>query len=323
VFTPFADLGGGGARRFADGVNTCDASSNPKLSKANIETIERTGPMLYLFRRQAEDSGGPGTFRGGVGSELAWTTHKAPTGRVNGVLYVSGLEPAMSHGLFGGLPGCNTLCELQTGTGVRAALREGTPTDDVAALGGEVRSLPPQGLVEVDQDAVFHARADGGGGVGDPLLRAPEAVLADVEAGLVTAAQARGIYGVVLDGAGTAVDTGATAARRAELRAARRADGASGDRRRDGTASAPVAQPVRYDLAGGAVSCASCGQRLGSVRDNWKLAAARREEPLAALGALWRSRRFVVRSFSCPGCGALLDTEMTLPEDAPVWEYRI
>jgi acetone carboxylase gamma subunit len=29
----------------------------------------------------------------------------------------------------------------------------------------------------------------------------------------------------------------------------------------------------------------------------------------------------VLRSFICPGCAALLDTEMTLPTDAPLWDY--
>jgi acetone carboxylase gamma subunit len=33
------------------------------------------------------------------------------------------------------------------------------------------------------------------------------------------------------------------------------------------------------------------------------------------------STLFILRSFSCPGCGLLLDTEMTLPEDPPVHTY--
>jgi N-methylhydantoinase B len=321
VFTPFADLGGGGGRRYADGINTCDASSNPKLSKANIETIERAGPLLYLFRRQLADSGGPGTFRGGVGSELAWTTHKAPTGRVNGVLYVSGMEPAMSHGLFGGWPGCNTYCEVRSDSTIRAALAAGRPVDDPAALGGTARALPPQGLVEVDQDAVFYARADGGGGIGDPLLRAPERVLADVQARLVTAEQAQSVYGVVLDASQAAVEHEATAALRARLRGARLAAAAPRDGDPAGGSADLVGRPVRYDLDADRATCAACGHGFGTLGGNWKERAERREVPLAELGPLWGSRRFVLRSFSCPACAALLDTEMTLPEAPPIWEF--
>jgi N-methylhydantoinase B len=321
VFTPFADLGGGGGRRYADGINTCDASSNPKLSKANIETIERAGPLLYLFRRQLADSGGPGTFRGGVGSELAWTTHKAPTGRVNGVLYVSGMEPAMSHGLFGGWPGGNTYCEVRSDSAIRAALGEGRPVDDPTALGGTAEPLPPQGLVEVDQDAIFYARADGGGGIGDPLLRAPERVLADVQAQLVTVEQAQRVYGVVLDPSESTVDHETTTALRARLRHARltaappRAGDAAG-----GSADL-VGRPVRYDLEADRATCADCGYVLGALQENWKERAQRREVPMAELGPLWGSRRFVLRSFDCPACAALLDTEMTLPEAPPIWEF--
>ena len=51
----------------------------------------------------------------------------------------------------------------------------------------------------------------GGGGWGDPFRRDPAAVARDVACGYVSAAVARGTYGVVLDAAG-AVDDAATAA---------------------------------------------------------------------------------------------------------------
>ena len=61
----------------------------------------------------------------------------------------------------------------------------------------------------------------GGGGYGDPLDRPPEAVLADVVEGWVSAAAATELYGVVLtadDGVGPRVDEAATR----ELRDGRR-----------------------------------------------------------------------------------------------------
>src|SRR5690606_7486521 len=55
----------------------------------------------------------------------------------------------------------------------------------------------------------------GGGGWGDPLQRVPEAVAGDLARGLISAATASDVYGVVLrDGR---VDEAATRARRAEL----------------------------------------------------------------------------------------------------------
>ena len=63
-------------------------------------------------------------------------------------------------------------------------------------------------------------RSNGGGGFGDPRTRAPEAVLADVEQGWITAERAEQVYGVVIAGGNGAgdplrIDESATAERRA------------------------------------------------------------------------------------------------------------
>ncbi len=60
-----------------------------------------------------------------------------------------------------------------------------------------------------------------GGGYGDALEREPEAVLDDVVQGVVSAATARAIYGVVLDGRGDRVDEAATERQREALRSER------------------------------------------------------------------------------------------------------
>jgi N-methylhydantoinase B len=59
----------------------------------------------------------------------------------------------------------------------------------------------------------------GGAGYGDPLQRDPAAVLADVLDGKVTAATARGEYGVVLTADGTVLDEVKTKDERAARRA--------------------------------------------------------------------------------------------------------
>ena len=60
----------------------------------------------------------------------------------------------------------------------------------------------------------------GGGGLGDPLDRDPEAVREDLRNGIVSPETTAGAYGVVLDQDG-GVDASATTARRAALRAER------------------------------------------------------------------------------------------------------
>jgi len=97
--------------------------------------------------------------------------------------------------------------------------------------------------------------SSGGGGFGDPLERDPARVVADVREGYVTAAVAEALYGVVLRGVAP-VDV-ATAARRAELRAARlrvrvvSAAGLDGERGRKIRLSADVA--ARLGVTPGAV----------------------------------------------------------------------
>ena len=64
--------GGSGARTYSDGMDTGGIIFNTTPSIPNIETAEDEYPLLYLFRRQLEDSGGAGRYRGGASGELAY-----------------------------------------------------------------------------------------------------------------------------------------------------------------------------------------------------------------------------------------------------------
>jgi len=320
VLTPFAETGGGGARRFADGVETCGTPNNPMRSVPNTETLERNAPVLYLYRRQLPDSGGPGTYRGGVSDEIAFVMHKAPKGTLKCVYSGSGREPAMSHGLFGGLPGCNTFLDYYSGTRVRDALCKEVPAD-LDALGGDRHRLPPQGLFDIDDSCVVTSRSDGGGGMGDPLLRHPDRVLADIQTGLVSVDQAQSLYGVELNAARTTVDGPATDKLRERIRLSRGASGFAGGPPNPKTTGNRARVPVVVDTRQGATRCASCSLELESPNGNWKIGAVKHERPLSALGRLWTSTMFVLRSFSCPRCGSMLDAEMTLPNDPPIHTF--
>src|SRR5699024_3240691 len=97
--------GAGGASTFADGVDVGGEIPNPISRMANVETVESTFPIRYLFRRRRKDSGGPGKWRGGTGGEMAVVAHKAPDGGIHYVLAGKGSKYPMSEGLAGGFPG--------------------------------------------------------------------------------------------------------------------------------------------------------------------------------------------------------------------------
>ncbi len=67
---------------------------------------------------------------------------------------------------------------------------------------------------------MFRHQLPGGGGFGDPLDRAPDAVAKDLRDGLVSIEGAAADYGVVARGDPPAIDPAATDALRARLRAA-------------------------------------------------------------------------------------------------------
>ncbi|MCL4188668.1 MAG: hydantoinase B/oxoprolinase family protein [Rhodobacteraceae bacterium] len=209
--------GAGGARSFADGVEIGGEVPNPISRMANVEQVEGTFPIRYLFRRRARDSGGPGMFRGGTGGEMAIVPHKAPDGGIDYVISGKGARHPMSEGLAGGWPGApNSYIWVHA------------PEDggDAPVSGAEgIDSLPGRrervswGVFPLRGRDALYVRWNGGGGYGDPLARDPELVRADVVAGLVGTASARRIYGVeITDGA---VDAAATQALRTTIRQSR------------------------------------------------------------------------------------------------------
>lgn len=70
-------------------------------------------------------------------------------------------------------------------------------------------------------------------------------------------------------------------------------------------------------IAKGKIACTHCGHALAKAGTPWKSHAALKTQPVRSLpgAALAIDERVVLRHFSCPGCGALLDTETALPED--------
>jgi acetone carboxylase gamma subunit len=67
----------------------------------------------------------------------------------------------------------------------------------------------------------------------------------------------------------------------------------------------------------GQICCASCSAPLAPANASWKKKAALSTVPVRALPGAGSNveSRVVLRRFSCPRCGHLLDTETALPVD--------
>ena len=127
------------------------------LIRATAEINESIFPQRQLARDYATDSGGPGTFRGGLGT----TYVKQLLVPANVYTYVVGRRYPMP-GIAGGAPGAPNRLELKVGG----------PAPEEA--GEKVR------LVHHESGEAIRYHYGGGGGWGDPLDRDPGRVLDDV-----------------------------------------------------------------------------------------------------------------------------------------------
>src|SRR5205807_8323500 len=107
-----------------------------------------------------------------------------------------------SIGQFGGLPGATVRHRIG-----RRALGGGGDWEELG---------PKPGHLPMTSEDVYEVSWQGGGGVGDPLARDPEAVGRDVRERVVSERAAREIYGTVVRGG--RVDPDATAALRERMR---------------------------------------------------------------------------------------------------------
>ena len=194
------NAGGTGARPGLDGLSSTAFPSG--VSGTAVEIIETRSPIVARRRQLRTDSGGPGAWRGGLGHWLVLQGARTPHPYTLSPFFDRTINPA--RGLAGGQPG---------GPGDYFIRRPD---------GAEERPLPKQTVTVAPEDEVWIG-LPGGGGYGDPLTRDPALALADVRAGLVSAARAEAAYGVVLsrdpalaadDPAGWRVDEAATRARR-------------------------------------------------------------------------------------------------------------
>jgi N-methylhydantoinase B len=309
--------GAGGARSFADGIDLGGVLPNLVSRWGNVERHESHLPLVYLYRRLVPDSGGPGKYRGGLGHEYA----VAPVGpdafdAIHLVTFGRATTFPPSTGLAGGYPGCTVEYLLYRET--RLWETGGRFPPALPDLDAKRTERCPWGVHDLRYGDVFYVRMPGSGGYGDPLERDPDRVARDLAQGKITAASAREIYGIAVGRNGD-VDSSL----RQAILAARLAAG----NRRDAFAPPPSGGATRYRLsenlrivrsgdAEALLECARCSTVLAPLGRDWKRAVARSERPWSTAGAAGDSpEAFCLREFSCPGCGALLDVEVTRRDD--------
>jgi N-methylhydantoinase B len=175
-FTWFS-AGGTGALRGQDGLSATAYPSG--VAGVAVEVIETLAPIVLRRRELRPDSGGAGTFRGGLGQTMDVEVLTDEPYVFSG-LYERIRCPA--PGLHGGEPGAPGRVSTNNGVPLPSKVSQVVPPDTVVTL-----ELP------------------GGGGYGPPSARDPERVLEDVREGYVSPEQAREAYGVAIDPVSLAV----------------------------------------------------------------------------------------------------------------------
>ena len=64
------------------------------------------------------------------------------------------------------------------------------------------------------------------------------------------------------------------------------------------------------------ICCNNCKHQFTTSTENWKTRANLDEQPIRELGSPYTTgEKVVLRKFSCPACGVLLDSEIAMPDD--------
>lgn len=171
-----AAMAGAGAVYGLDGWNCIGQPvSGGALNDPNVEMYEVVYPFLIGLREHWNDSGGPGKWRGGLGTHYEFIYEGASEGRA----YFWGISGLPSYGVMGG--------------------KQGKINEMYVVRDGEKIEIPLTGMVEIKPGDKVVFKAAGGGGVGDPLERDIEKVWEDVQNDYISAETAQKDYGVEIN----------------------------------------------------------------------------------------------------------------------------
>jgi N-methylhydantoinase B len=317
-------IGSLGAMPGRDGVAGGGHSWIPEGIAPNIENYEQQSPLLFLYRRYLPGGAdGAGRTRGGLGVEQAFAPHGATGGKASSHMNESFSK---SQGQWGGNPGSRAFFRIHRGVDLADRLARGDIATAVDEIGGETRPIPFKGAAEPlgPTDVIVWASPTTAGW-GDPLSRPPEAIMADIESGDLTARAAERVYGARFSGEGR-LDPTATRAARRRLRAERVGSDLERDPVEAGGRTRGLAVGDQLVLEGGQWAC-RCGEHLGGQESNYKAGAIFKEEPVRAVAPEFQTDDpemadlMVFRQWLCPGCGVRLDTEIARRGDP--WLYDV
>ena len=323
-------LWGGPAFSFRDGVDSGGAMVILGGGTQDVEQQEVGQPLLYLWRREMRDSGGAGRHRGGNGIEYAMTP--IDTDGVTGVLASHGIKLPNRTGIFGRYPGSCAHYEVVRNSDITKILASGKMVDRLDAIGGHYEVLGSVSAgVPVPRGDVVNIRLQNGGGYGDPLDRAPEAVARDVRNGSVSPETANALYGVMI--VDNSVDQAATTARRKEIRSNRlaamrppRVAGGGSDRANNG-AAIPWGDSLVIQSHGQhstTVACKHCGAALGPLQADWRDLAGIVTLTCEQFGPYVEVHDdLVAEQFVCPSCAASLWVEVLSPSAPPAPDFAL
>jgi N-methylhydantoinase B/oxoprolinase/acetone carboxylase alpha subunit len=234
---------GAPARGMADGENSAWCIYTPNADFGNAEVTELFYPIVYLGRNVEPDSGGYGTFRGGLGHTAVWLIKNTP-----GIEYQCGCAGMRSkivanHGMFGAYPAWPDRPSYASGTNLKELIEQqkplvherGDPENPDLLKNVQATTLEPNCIAPFvtpdplhEYDLVIHP-ISGAQGLGDPIERSPESVGSDLESGWTRDWVASDVYGVLAHRNGGdnewEVDEAATDRKRDSIRRARKQRG--------------------------------------------------------------------------------------------------
>ena len=152
-------MGGIGARPGKDGLSVTAFPSG--VGAIPVEVTESESPLVFWRKEFLPDSGGPGTFRGGLGQVIEVGNTEERSFTVSAATFDRMRNPP--RGRDGGRPGRRGAARIKSGA-----------------------ELADKGIHTVPAGERLVVELPGGGGLGDPLRRDRARVRADLEAGYIT-----------------------------------------------------------------------------------------------------------------------------------------
>lgn len=182
------DAGGYGGQHDKDGASAFFSMSLGDTYNMPVEVAEVRFPFRVEYFELAQDSGGPGKYRGGLGvrRDYRMINHDGGmTVTTDRVIYTP------PWGIFNGKDGRSSITKVYRADGTEETWRK---VSNLPLKNGDVTSF----------------QTGGGGGYGSPLEREPDLVLQDVLNGYVSLRSAEDDYGVVINTQEMKVDSQAT-----------------------------------------------------------------------------------------------------------------